>query len=128
KGFVRTNQIESNSRLCMASAGTGYKLSLGSDAPHWSYEDFDNADVFFVIGSNMADCHPILFLRMMDRVKAGAKLIVVDPRRSATADKADLYLPIRPGTDLALLNGLLRLLVEAGDIDAEFIAEHTEGW
>ena len=88
----------------------GYKLSLGADGPPGSYEDFDHADVFFVIGSNMADCHPILFLRMMERVKAGAKLIVVDPRRSATADKADLFLQIRPGTDLALLNGLLHLL------------------
>ncbi|WTI71658.1 molybdopterin-dependent oxidoreductase [Streptomyces sp. NBC_00728] len=129
KGFVRTNQIESNSRLCMASAGTGYKLSLGADGPPGSYQDFEHADVFFVIGSNMADCHPILFLRMMDRVKSGgAKLIVVDPRRSATADKADLFLPVRPGTDLALLNGLLHLLHENGHTDPEFIAAHTEGW
>jgi NADPH-dependent sulfite reductase flavoprotein alpha-component len=128
KGFVGTNQIESNSRLCMASAGSGYKLSLGADGPPGSYEDFDHADVFLVIGANMADCHPILFLRMMERVKAGAKLIVVDPRRNATADKADLFLQIRPGTDLALLNGLLHLLVANGDIDEGFIAEHTEGW
>ncbi|MFE3720679.1 molybdopterin-dependent oxidoreductase [Streptomyces cyaneofuscatus] len=129
KGFVRTNQIESNSRLCMASAGTGYKLSLGADGPPGSYQDFDRADAFFVIGANMADCHPILFLRMMDRVKsAGAKLIVVDPRRNATADKADLFLQIRPGTDLALLNGLLHLLVANGHTDEEFIAEFTEGW
>jgi NADPH-dependent sulfite reductase flavoprotein alpha-component len=129
KGFIRTNQIESNSRLCMASAGTGYKLSLGADGPPGSYQDFEHADVFFVIGSNMADCHPVLFLRMMDRVKSGgAKLIVVDPRRSATADKADLFLPVRPGTDLALLNGLLHLLYENGHTDAEFIAAHTEGW
>ncbi|MFC5662630.1 molybdopterin-dependent oxidoreductase [Kitasatospora misakiensis] len=128
KGFVRTNQIESNSRLCMASAGSGYKLSLGADGPPGSYADFDHADVFLVIGSNMADCHPILFLRMMDRVRAGAKLIVVDPRRSATADKADLFLQIRPGTDLALLNGLLHLLVENGDTDPAFIEEFTDGW
>ncbi len=128
KGFVRTNQIESNSRLCMASAGSGYKLSLGADGPPGSYRDFEHADVFLVIGSNMADCHPILFLRMMDRVKAGAKLIVVDPRRTATAAKADVFLQLRPGTDLALLNGLLHLLVEAGRTDPEFIAAHTEGW
>ncbi|MGA5564376.1 molybdopterin-dependent oxidoreductase [Streptomyces platensis] len=128
KGFVRTRHIESNSRLCMASAGSGYKLSLGADGPPGSYQDFEHADVFFVIGSNMADCHPILFLRMMERVKAGAKLIVVDPRRTATAAKADLFLQIAPGTDLALLNGLLHLLVENGRVDAEFIAEHTEGW
>jgi len=128
KGYLRTHNIESNSRLCMASAGTGYKQSLGADGPPGSYEDLDHADAFFVIGANMADCHPILFLRMMDRVKAGAKLIVADPRRTATAAKADLHLPVRPGTDLALLNGLLRLMVDAGAIDDEFIAAHTEGW
>lgn len=128
KGFIGTNQIESNSRLCMASAGSGYKLSLGADGPPGSYQDFEHADVFFVIGANMADCHPILFLRMMDRVKAGAKLIVVDPRRTATADKADLFLQIAPGSDLALLNGLLHLIVENGHTDPDFIAEFTEGW
>ncbi|MDH6486696.1 bifunctional nitrate reductase/sulfite reductase flavoprotein subunit alpha [Streptomyces sp. SAI-127] len=129
KGFMGTNQIESNSRLCMASAGTGYKLSLGADGPPGSYQDFEQADLFFVIGSNMADCHPILFLRMMERVKsAGAKVIVVDPRRTATAAKADLFLQIKPGADLALLNGLLHLLHAEGRIDPEFVAAHTEGW
>jgi sulfite reductase (NADPH) flavoprotein alpha-component len=128
KGFIGTNQIESNSRLCMAGASSGYKLSLGADGPPGSYDDFDEADVFFVIGSNMADCHPILFLRMMDRVKAGAKVIVVDPRRTATADKADLFMQIAPGSDLALLNGLLHLIVENGHADDDFISEFTEGW
>ncbi|MGQ4485970.1 molybdopterin-dependent oxidoreductase [Streptomyces sp. SAS_281] len=128
KGFVRTNRVESNSRLCMASAGSGYKLSLGADGPPGSYDDLDRADVFLVIGSNMADCHPILFLRLLDRVKAGAKLIVVDPRRTATADKADLFLRVNPGTDLALLNGLLHLLHADGHTDPAFIAAHTEGW
>ncbi len=128
KGFLRTKYMESNSRLCMASAGTGYKQSLGADGPPGSYTDFDVTNLFFVIGSNMADCHPILYLRMADRLKAGAKLIVVDPRRTTTAEKADLHLQIRPGTDVALLNGLLHLLVENGDIDQRFIEEHTEGW
>jgi sulfite reductase (NADPH) flavoprotein alpha-component len=128
KGFVGTNNIESNSRLCMASAGSGYKLSLGADGPPGSYDDIDHANLFFVIGANMADCHPILFLRMMDRVKAGAKLIVVDPRRNTTAEKADLFMQIKPGTDLALLNGLLHLLHENGHTDSAFIAEATEGW
>jgi sulfite reductase (NADPH) flavoprotein alpha-component len=128
KGFVGTNNIESNSRLCMASAGSGYKLSLGADGPPGSYQDFDRANLFFVIGANMADCHPILFLRMMDRVKAGAKLIVVDPRRNATADKAGLFMQIRPGTDLALLNGLLHLLHANGHTDTGFIAQYTDGW
>ncbi|RJO77183.1 molybdopterin oxidoreductase [Nocardia panacis] len=128
KGYVRTKHIEANSRLCMASAGTGYKQSLGADGPPGSYDDFERADLFFVIGANMADCHPILFLRMAERLRAGARLIVVDPRRTDTAAKADLFLQIAPGTDLALLNGLLHLLLENGDIDKDFIAEHTEGW
>ncbi|MFI5956739.1 molybdopterin-dependent oxidoreductase [Cryptosporangium sp. NPDC051539] len=126
KGYLRTNQIESNSRLCMASAASGYKLSLGADGPPGSYDDLDRADLFLVIGSNMADCHPILFLRLLDRVKKGAKLIVVDPRRTATAAKADLFLQVAPGTDLALLNGLLHLLTDR--LDHEFIAARTEGW
>ncbi|GBQ85113.1 molybdopterin oxidoreductase [Gluconacetobacter johannae DSM 13595] len=128
KGYIRTQHIESNSRLCMAAAGTGYKLSLGADAPPGSYEDFDCTNLFFVIGANMADCHPILFLRLLDRKRAGARLIVVDPRRTATADKADLFLQIRPGTDLALLNGLLHLLVRNGAIDRSFIEQATSGW
>ncbi|HCN47374.1 MAG TPA: reductase, partial [Pseudomonas sp.] len=128
KGYIRSRHIESNSRLCMASAGSGYKLSLGADGPPGSYEDLDKAEVFFVIGANMADCHPILFLRLLDRLKAGARLIVVDPRRSATADKADLFLQVRPGTDLALINGLLHLLLENGHTDNAFIERYTEGW
>ncbi|MBC7303764.1 MAG: molybdopterin-dependent oxidoreductase, partial [Nocardia sp.] len=128
KGYLRTKHIEANSRLCMASAGTGYKQSLGADGPPGSYDDFDHADLFLVTGANMADCHPILYLRMTDRLKAGAKLIVVDPRRTDTAARADLFLQIAPGTDLALLNGLLYLLVAGGAIDTAFIAEHTEGW
>ena len=129
KGFIGTNNIESNSRYCMASAASGYKLSLGADGPPGSYQDFDKADLFFIAGSNMADCHPILFLRMKDRMKgAGAKLIVVDPRRTATAEAADLFLQIKPGTDIALFNGLLHLLVETDRIDHDFIAEFTEGW
>ena len=128
KGYLRTRNMESNSRLCMASAGSGYKLTFGSDGPPGSYQDFDRADLFLVIGANMADCHPILFLRMMDRVKAGAKLIVVDPRRTATADKASLFLQPTPGTDLALLNGLLHLIERNGHTAPDFIARNTEGW
>jgi len=128
KGFLRTNNIDSNSRLCMASAASGYKLSLGADGPPGSYQDIDKLDCALVIGANMADCHPILFLRLLDRQKQGAKIIVVDPRKNATADKADLYLQIKPGTDLALLNGLLRLLLDSGHVDKNFIAQHTEGW
>ena len=128
KGFIGTNNIESNSRLCMASASSGYKLSFGADGPTGSYDDMDSTDLFFVIGANMADCHPILFLRMMDRVKAGARLIVVDPRRTTTAEKANLFLQIKSGTDIALLNGLLHLLIKNGHTDPDFIAQFTDGW
>lgn len=129
KGFFRTNNIDSNSRLCMASAASGYKLSLGADGPPGSYQDIDRLDCALVIGSNMAECHPILFLRLLDRKKkSGAKIIVVDPRRTPTADKADLFLQIKPGTDLALLNGILYLLAQAGRVDEKFISRHTEGW
>lgn len=128
KGFLRTNNIDSNSRLCMSSAASGYKLSLGADGPPGSYQDIDRLDCALVIGANMADCHPILFLRLLDRQKQGAKIIVVDPRCTPTADKADLFLQIKSGTDLALLNGLLRLLLDNGQVDENFIARHTEGW
>lgn len=129
KGFIGTNNIDSNSRLCMASASSGYKQSLGADGPPGSYQDIEQSQCFLVIGSNMADCHPVLFLRVLDQCRrTGAKLIVVDPRRTTTAEKADLFLQVRPGTDLALLNGLLHLLVKNNRIDPDFIVAHTEGW
>lgn len=129
KGLIGTNNIDSNSRLCMASAASGYKTSLGADAPPGCYEDIEHANLFFVIGSNMADCHPILFIRMMDQIKkTGAKLIVVDPRRTATAEKASLFMPIKPGTDLCLLNGIMHLLIQNNWIDHEFIQNNTEQW
>ncbi len=129
KGFIGTNNIDSNSRLCMASAASGYKLSLGADGPPGSYQDIDHLDCALVIGSNMAECHPILFLRLLDRKKkSGAKIIVVDPRRTPTGDKADLFLQVKPGTDLALLNGILHLLEKNGRMDEKFISTHTEGW
>ena len=129
KGFVRTNQIESNSRLCMASAGTGYKLSLGADGPPGSYEDFDHADVFFVIGANMADCHPILFLRMMERVKAGRE---ADRGRSAAHRHGRQGRPVPADQARAptwrCSTACCTCWSTNGHIDPEFIAEHTEGW
>ena len=130
KGFLRTNNVESNSRLCMSSASEGYKLSFGADAPIESYGDIEESDCFFIAGSNTAECHPILFGRMLDRMKeSGAPLIVVDPRKTETAKKADLHLPIRPGTDLALLNGILKPLgrMERHRSRVHF-EENTEGW
>ena len=128
KGFIRTNNVDSNSRLCMASAAFGMKLSLGSDGPPTCYEDLDVADAFFFIGSNAADCHPVTFERIVKRIKAGAKCVVADPRRTNTAAVATHHLRVKPGTDLILLNGLLRFIRDRGGLDHEFIAAHTEGW
>src|SRR5688500_18013856 len=129
KACLRTNHCDSNSRLCMSSAAAGMTLSLGSDAPPACYADIELADTFFFVGSNAAECHPVTFTRVRQRIdKHGARCIVVDPRKTATAQAAQLHLPIRPGTDLALLNGLLHLLARDGKLDRSFIANHTEGW
>jgi ferredoxin-nitrate reductase len=131
KGFLGTNNFDANSRLCMASAVAGYKNSLGSDGPPAAYADLEQADVFFIIGSNTAACHPIVFRRIKRRKELApdeVKVIVVDPRRTETADIADLHLPIRPGADVALLNAMLSVLIEHGLVDQPFIAAHTQGW
>lgn len=130
KGHLGTNNTDSNSRLCMAAAVAGYRTSLGSDGPPCCYEDIDYADVIFIIGSNLAEAHPVVF----DRVRAarqnrpGQTLIVVDPRRTAAARAADLYLPVKPGGDIALLNALGRLLLEYDALDKDFIRNHTNGF
>ncbi len=129
KGSLRTNHVDSNSRLCMSSAASGMTLSLGSDGPPTCYDDIELANAFFFIGSNAADCHPVTFQRVLRRMKKkGVPCIVADPRRTATAEAATLHLPVRPGTDLALLNGLLRLLRDQGCLDQRFIDGRTEGW
>jgi sulfite reductase (NADPH) flavoprotein alpha-component len=129
KGLLRTNHIDSNSRLCMSSAASAMALSLGSDGPPTCYADIELADAFLFVGSNAADCHPITFERVARRIERGrAECIVVDPRRTATAAAATLHLPVKPGTDLSLLNGLLHLLHKWGRVDRAFVAGHTEGW
>jgi anaerobic selenocysteine-containing dehydrogenase len=128
KGFLGANQIDSNSRLCMSSAAAGYKLAFGSDAPPGCYADIEAANAFFAIGANMADCHPVLFQRVLARCATGAPLVVADPRRTATAEKASLHLALRAGSDLWLLNGLLRLLADRNALDQEFIRANTTGW
>ena len=129
KGCLRTNHVDSNSRLCMSSAATAMTLSFGSDGPPTCYEDIELADTFFFVGSNAADCHPVTFGRINRRiVKGRAACIVADPRKTDTAKAASIYLPVKPGTDLALLNGILYLLNNWGRIDPSYIAAHTEGW
>ncbi|HEY3301958.1 MAG TPA: nitrate reductase [Candidatus Binatia bacterium] len=131
KGFLGTNNFDTNSRLCMASAVAGYKTSLGSDGPPASYADLDLADCFLLIGTNTADCHPVVFKRIKRRKMQdpdGVVVIAVDPRRTETADFADLHLPIRPGTDIALLNSMLCVLINEELIDLGFVMKHTKGF
>ncbi len=130
KGFIGTNNIDANSRLCMASAVMGYKMAFGSDGPPGSYEDIDDADAFVFAGSNAAWAHPVLFKRVLNRKKEypEAKIIVIDPVYTATAEKADIWVDIKPGTDTVLFNSILYLLNKKGWLDYEFISRHTEGF
>lgn len=130
KGLIGTNNIDSNSRLCMSSAVSGYKTTLGADAPPACYEDIDHAACLFIAGSNTAYAHPVLFRRIEEaRSRNPAmKMIVVDPRRTETAYSADLHLPILPGTDVALFNGMLHVLLWEGLLDYGYIFAHTEGF
>jgi assimilatory nitrate reductase catalytic subunit len=103
KGFIGSANVDTNSRLCMASSVAGHRRAFGSDTVPGNYEDLDQADLLVLVGSNAAWCHPVLFQRMMqNRRERGAKLIVIDPRKTGTAEDADLFLPIAPGTDTAL--------------------------
>lgn len=130
KGHLGCNHTDSNSRLCMAAAVAGYRTSLGSDGPPCCYDDIELADVILVMGSNMAEAHPVIF----DRIRASKvkrphqRLVVIDPRRTPTAAAADLHLPVVPGGDIALLNALGRLLIRLGAVDERFVSEHTRGF
>ncbi|MEX3772292.1 molybdopterin-dependent oxidoreductase [Pseudomonas sp. MYb118] len=129
RALVGTNNIDSNSRLCMSSAVVGYKRSLGADAPPCSYEDLESSDCVMIVGSNMAYAHPVLFRRLEEAKsrRPQMKVIVIDPRRTDSCDLADLHLAILPGTDVALFHGILYLLLWEGWIDRDFIEAHTEG-
>jgi len=128
KGFLGTNNLDSNSRLCMSSAVSGYVGALGSDGPPASYADIDRSDCLLLAGTNTAACHPIVWARITARQRQGAGLIVIDPRRTATAEAADIHLPVRPGTDLPLLCSMLGVLADEQLIDTLFVERHTEGF
>lgn len=130
KGCLCTNNFDANSRLCMSSAVSGYIKSFGADGPPCCYNDLEQTDMAFLIGTNAAACHPIVFnrLRKYHKKNRDVKMIVVDPRRTATAEAADLHLAIRPGTDIDLLNGIAYLLMRWGMIDTIFIDECTAGF
>ena len=127
KGFLGTNNVDSNSRLCMSSAVAGYTGALGSDGPPASYADIGRTDCMLLLGSNAASCHPIVWTRMRNRQAEGARLVVIDPRRTPTAAAADLHLQLRPGTDLALLTAMLGVMDAEGLVDRTFLTRHTEG-
>ncbi|NJR78556.1 nitrate reductase [Sphingomonas corticis] len=121
KGFIGSANIDTNSRLCMSSAVAGHIRAFGEDVVPASYDDLDAADLIVLVGSNTAWCHPIVYQRIRARCDAGAKLVVIDPRRTETAEGADLHLAIRPGSDVALMNGLLAWCRAAGALDTAFL-------
>jgi len=128
KGFIGSANIDTNSRLCMASSVAGHKRAFGTDTVPGTYEDLDEADLVVLVGSNLAWCHPVLYQRLLDARKTrGTKIVVIDPRRTASCDGADMHLAIEPGADVALFNRLLVTLQQGGAIDADFI-QHTNGF
>jgi assimilatory nitrate reductase catalytic subunit len=129
KGLIGTNNIDTNSRLCMSSAVAGYKQSLGADAPPCSYEDLALAQTIFIVGSNTAVAHPILFRRIEDakRANPNLKIIYADPRKTETAELADLTLQIQPGTDVALFHGMLHVMMWESLVDIAYITQYTTG-
>jgi assimilatory nitrate reductase catalytic subunit len=128
KGFVGSANIDTNSRLCMASAVAAHKRAFGADVVPCNYTDLDETDLMVLVGSNTAWCHPVLFQRLLAaREKRGTKIVVIDPRRTPTAESADLFLPLKPQSDVALFNGLLRYLYLGGHIDPQFLFAHTSG-
>ena len=130
KGLIGTNNVDTNSRLCMSSAVAGYKATLGADAPPACYDDVNHAACLFIVGSNAAYAHPVLFRRIEEAKKKnpGMKVIVADPRRTDTAELADLFLPLQPGSDVMLFHGLLHIVLWEGWIKADYIAAHTTGF
>ena len=129
KGYLGVANIDTNSRLCMSSAVAGHKRAFGEDVVPVSYEDLELADLIVLVGSNTAWCHPIILQRIQAaREKRGIKLVALDPRRTATTQLADLHLPLAPGTDVHLFNGLLVWLAEHGHLDQKFIDSSTSGW
>ncbi len=130
KGFLGTANIDTNSRLCMASAVVGYKRAFGADTVPCSYEDLELADLILIVGSNTAWAHPIVYQRIAAEKKRrpDLKVVVIDPRKTATCDLADLHLPLKPGTDAVLFNGLLAQLAQSEALDQAFIEQHTEGF
>ena len=129
KGFIGSGNVDTNSRLCMASSVAGHRRAFGADTVPGCYEDLDQADLLVLVGSNAAWCHPVLYQRMLaNKQKRGARIVVIDPRRTDTSGDADLFLGLKPGTDTALFSGLLVHLADNGVLDRDYIEQYTGGF
>jgi len=129
KGFIGSANVDTNSRLCMASSVAGHRRAFGADTVPGCYEDLDEADLLVLVGSNAAWCHPVLYQRMLaNKQKRCARMIVIDPRRTDTVCDDDLFLGLKPGTDTALFSGLLVHLADNGVLDRDYIEHHTTGF
>src|SRR6201991_4798077 len=129
KGFIGSANVDTNSRLCMSSSVAGHKRAFGADTVPGCYEDLDEADLLVLVGSNAAWCHPVLYQRMLANKQArGARIVVIDPRRTDTVGDDDLFLGLKPGTDTALFSGLLVYLADHGVLDRDYIERYTTGF
>src|SRR5258707_9160610 len=129
KGFVGSANVDTNSRLCMASSVAGHRRAFGADTVPGCYEDLDEADLLVLVGSNAAWCHPVLYQRMLvNKQSRGARIVVIDPRRTDTVGEDDLFLGLKPGTDTALFSGLLVYLADHGKLDNDYIEAYTSGF
>lgn len=130
KGFIGSANMDTNSRLCMSSSVAGHKRAFGGDVVPNCYEDFEHADLILLIGSNTAWCHPVSFqrIRAAKEKNPNLKIVVIDPRKTASCDIADLHLPLASGTDAILFNGLFQFLYEQHKLDLDFVENHTEGF
>ena len=129
KGFIGSANVDTNSRLCMSSSVAGHRRAFGADTVPGCYEDLDEADLLVLVGSNAAWCHPVLFQRMLvNKQQRGARIVVIDPRRTDTVGDDDLFLGLKPGTDTALFCGLLVHLADNGTLDRDYIERYTTGF
>lgn len=129
KGFIGSGNIDTNSRLCMSSSVAGHKRAFGADCVPGTYEDLEEADLIVLVGSNLAWCHPVLHQRILAaREKRNTKIVAIDPRATATTDTADYHLPVWPGSDVALFNGLLNEIVIRDALDHDYIDRNTSGF
>src|SRR6266446_3488425 len=129
KGFLGSSNLDTNSRLCMASSVAGHRRAFGADVVPGIYRDLDEADLIVLVGSNAAWCHPVLYQRMIkNKRERGAKIVVIDPRRTESAEDCDLFLPIAPGMDVALFSGLFVHLIENNALDRNYIESNTVGF